>query len=189
MADLAGALDTALRARYPQTADIRRPVTHRQGLTARMNALEKLFTVKGDRKGAAARRAAEAAGIKLRTWQKWRKGDAKPNASNARKLEGAYVRKVQLPRFRRRVNSQAAPNRVTVTAIIRWSSSPGKNYNRTRQRTTTLDGMRGVMVRVIRAWATAGPAAAAQVFETGAAEVYRTDEIAFEGDHVIVEFP
>ena len=87
------------------------------------------------------------------------------------------------------MNSQAAPNRVKITAEIKWSDSPRKMYNRTRYRTTTLEGMAGVMVAVIRAWATAGPEAAADALERGAAAVYRTDEIRFEGDNVTVEFP
>src|SRR5690606_17027795 len=167
MADLAEALDAALRDRYPMTG-VKRPASHRQGLTARMNQLEREFSRPGDRKGAAGRRAAEAAGISPRTWQKWRAGGQKPGARLLARLETAYTRHVQLPRFRRTVNRQRPPNRVKVTAIIRWSSSPRKNYNKTRQRTTTLEGMRAVMVRVIRAWATAGPEAAADAFERGA---------------------
>lgn len=168
--------------------EVRRPATHRQGLTARLRQLEKTFTRKGDRPGAARRRAAEAAGIRPATWRSWWRGDSKPGPQLLRKLETAYARHVTLPAFRRKVNSQRPPNRVKVTAEIRWSSSPRKNYNRQRQRSTTLEGMSGAMVAVIRAWATAGPEAAAEALERGAAQVYRTDEIAFEGDDVTVEF-
>lgn len=188
MADLAEALDDALKDRYPITGP-KTPATQRRGLTARMNGLERLFTQKGDRKGTAGRRAAEAAGIPARTWRKWRAGTQKPSPASVRKLEGAFNRLVTLPNFRRSLGSKPVPNRVRVTAIIKWSSSPGKNYNRVQQRTTTLESMRPVMVKVIRAWATAGPEAAADRFEAGAAAVYRADEIRFEGDHVIVEFP
>lgn len=188
MPELPEALDAALRARYP-LHEPKRPATHRQGLTARMNHLEKLFQAPGQRKGTDARRAAEAAGIPARTWQKWRKGDSAPSARNLRKLEAAYARLVTAPAFRRRVNSGRPPNRVRVTAEIKWTDSPRKNYNRTRHRTTTLEGMAGVMVSVIRAWATAGPEAAADALETGTAAVYRADDIRFEGDRVEIEFP
>lgn len=188
MADLAEALDQALRDRYPMP-EVKRPVTHRQGLTARMNQLEKQFQQPGDRKGAAGVRAAKAAGVSSRTWQKWRAGVQKPGAVLQRKLEGAYARFVQQPKFRRKVNSQAPPNLVKVAATIKWSSSPRKNYNKQAHRSTTLEGMRGVMVGVIRAWATAGPEAAADSLERGAASVYRSDEIRFEGDNVEIEFP
>ena len=188
MADLAEALDAALRDRYPMT-EPKRPATHRQGLTARMTQLEKEFSQPGDRKGSAGRRAARAAGIAPDTWTRWRNNQRKPGAASLRKLEAAYARLVTLPKFRRKVNSQAAPNRVKITAEIKWSDSPRKMYNRTRYRTTTLEGMAGVMVAVIRAWATAGPEAAADALERGAAAVYRTDEIRFEGDNVTVEFP
>jgi hypothetical protein len=188
VADLAEALDQALRDRYPKP-EIRRPATHRQGLLARMNQLEKQFTAKGDRKGAAGRRAAKAAGIAPDTWTRWKNNQRQPGAASLRKLEAAYTRLVQLPKFRQKVNGQQAPNRVRVTATIRWSKSPKSNYNKTAQRTTTLEGMRGVMVGVIRAWATAGPEAAADALERGAASVYRSDEIKFEGDEVEITFP
>lgn len=185
MADLATALDDALRDRYP-IAGPKRPATHRQGLTARMNALEKLFP--GGRKGSAGRRAAAAAGIAPDTWTRWKNGQRKPGAASLRKLETAFNRLVALPAFRKRLTSKPVPNRVKITATIKWSSSPQKNYNRQQHRTTTLESMRPVMVKVIRAWALAGPEAAADVLERGAAAVYRADEIRFEGDSVIVEF-
>ena len=186
MADLAEAIDLALRDRYPMQ-EVKSPATQRRGLTARMNQIEKLFT--GGRKGSEARRAADAAGIPARTWRDWRSGKTKPSARNLRKLEGAYARLVTLPKFRRKVNAQTPPSRVRVSAIIKWSDSPRKMYNRQPQRTTTLEGMAGAMVAVIRAWATAGPEAAADAFERGAAAVYAADEIRFEGDNVEVTFP
>jgi hypothetical protein len=188
VADLPEALDQALREYYP-VPEVKRAATHRQGLTARMNQLEKQFQQPGDRKGAAGVRAAKEAGISPRTWQKWKAGVQKPGARLLQKLEGAYARFVQHPKMKRRVNTKGAPNLVKVTAKIKWSSSPKKNYNKVAQRTTTLEGMRGVMVGVIRAWATAGPEAAADALERGAASVYRADEIRFEGDHVEIEFP
>lgn len=188
MPDLSEALDQALRERYP-VPEVKREISHRQGLTARMNQLEKQFERKGERKGTAARRAAEAAGIPLRTWQKWRQGAMKPAPRNARKLEGAYARFVQQPKMRQRVNTTGAPSRVRVTAVIKWSDSPRKMYNRQPFRSTTLERMQGVMVGVIRAWATAGPEAAADALERGAAAAYAAEEIRFEGNEVEIEFP
>lgn len=184
MPDLAAALDEALRARYPRN-EVRTPITQRRGLDARMNQLERLFTQKGDRKGAGNRRAAEAAGIPLRTWQKWRAGKATPSARNLRKLETAHNRLITVPKFRQKVNSQTPPNRVTVTAVINWNGYK----NRQPHRTTTLEGMRRVMRAVIRAWATAGPEAAADVLQRGTADAYNTQSVQFEGNDVEVDFP
>lgn len=190
--NLGEALDAALRARY-RVPDIKRPATHRQGLLARMNALEKLFP--GGRKGSAARRAAEAAGIPARTWRDWRAGKTKPSARNLRKLEGAFARKIQLPAFRRALADKKLPASVTVTGTIRWTDSPRKNYNATPHRTTTLVNMRGAMRGVIRAWAMAGPEAAAEAFERGASAVYQVPNdddgspgIQIEGDRVEIDF-
>lgn len=188
MADLAEALDEALRDRYPMPS-IKRPPTHRQGLLARLNQVEKTFQREGDRPGAAGRRAAKAAGIAPDTWTRWKNNQRKPGAASLRKIEEAYARYVQMPSFRRKVNRTPAPNRVRIRAVIKWSSSPRKMYNKVRERTTTLEGMRAVMRKVIRAWATAGPEAAADALEAGAASVYRSDEIRFEGDNVEVTFP
>lgn len=184
MPDLAAALDEALRARYPRN-EVRTPITQRRGLDARMNQLEKLFTAKGDRKGAGNRRAAEAAGIPLRTWQKWRAGTATPSARNLRKLETAHNRLITIPRFKQKVANTPAPNRVTVSAVIVWNGYK----NRQAHRTTTLEGMRHVMRAVFRAWATAGPEAAADAFQRGTADAYNTQSVQFEGNDVEVTFP
>lgn len=184
MPDLAAALDEALSARYPRQ-EVRTPITQRRGLTARMNQLEKLFTGKSDRKGAGNRRAAEAAGIPLRTWQKWRTGKVTPSARSLRKLETAHNRLITIPRFKQKVNSQTPPNRVQVSAVVVWNGYK----NRTQHRSTTLEGMRRVMVPVIRAWATAGPEAAAAAFERGTATAYNVPTVQFEGNDVEVNFP
>lgn len=188
MADLAGALDQLLTARY-LVGEPKRPATHRQGLTARMNGIEREFTTKGGRKGAEARRAAEAAGISLRQWQRWRTGAVKPTPASLRKLEAAFTRLVTLPRLRKRLKTKPVPDRIKVTATIKWITSSRKQYNRTKHRTTTLVGMRPTMRATIRAWAMAGPEAAADVFERGAAEEHGADEINFEGDNVELEIP
>lgn len=188
MADLPAALDAALRGRY-RVQEVKSPASTRRGLSARMNQLEKTFTRKGERAGTGTRRAAAAAGVSPRTWQRWRAGTQTPGPKLLAKLESAYARLVTLPAFRRSVNTGRPPNRVKVTAEIMWTTSPRKAYNKTKHRSTTLEGMSGVMVSVIRAWATAGPEAAADALERGTATVYGANEIRFEGDHVEIEFP
>lgn len=193
MAALPQALDTALRAYY-KLPDMKRAVTHRQGLTARMNALERLHAGrKGDRTSAATR-AAAAAGIPVRTWRDWKSGKSKGPISprNQRKLEGAYVRQVQLPAFQRVLRSKHFPKRIAVTAEVNWSGY----YNRTRRRTITLQdkaetkanpGRRPYMPDVVRVWIQAGPDAAAQTFQERVAADNSAGFVAFEGD-VEIEF-
>lgn len=192
MPDLSEALDAALRARY-RVAEVKTPATQRRGLVARMNQIEKLFT--GGRKGTEARRAAEAAGISARTWRDWRRGTHPPSPRMLRKLEAAYARLVTLPRFRKALRDQKLPASVTVTGTIRWTDSPRKMYNKTRHRTTTLVGMRGVMAATIRAWAMAGPEAAADAFQRGTSAVYAVPDdddggpgVQIEGNQVEIEF-
>jgi hypothetical protein len=181
MAKLPEALDATLRARY-MGGEIRRPITHKQGLTARMNALERHFTQKGDRRGAATKRVAAYLGITPRTWQRWRDGSRKANLP---KVEGAVNRLITLPRMRARLKSLPPPNSVTVDAVVIWNGYK----NRTEQRSVTLGSMRPVMARVIRVWATAGPQAAAQLFERGAAAEHNVPSIVFGGDDVTVSIP
>lgn len=184
MPDLAGALDAALRARY-SVPEVRTPITQQRGLQARMNQLEKAYTRKGDRPGAATARAAKAAGVSPRTWQRWRKGEQTPGAKLRAKLAAAYDKHIRMPKLRRKVNTTGAPNRVTVTADIYWNGYP----NRTKHRSTTLGGMRPVMVATIRAWAREGPEAAARAFQEGTAAAHQTPSVEFAGDDVHVEFP
>lgn len=184
MADLVRALDEALRARYP-VAGVKTPATAARGLKARMNQLEGKFSRKGDRKGVAGRRAAEAAGIPLRTWQRWRTGKQAPGPKLLAKLEAAYRQHVITPKLRPKVNKLGAPNRVEVTAVINWNGYK----NKTQQRSTTLGGMRSVMVAVIRDWARNGPEAAAATFEAGVAQQHNVPSVKFEGDAVFIDFP
>lgn len=176
MASLPEALDAALRARYMPT-ELKRPVTHRQGLTARLNAIERQFPTK--------KAMAAALGVGPQALRRWRAGTQKPSTATQRKIERTYNRLVTLPKMRARLKSLPAPNSVTVSAEINWNGYK----NRQAHRSTTLGHMRGVMVRVIRAWAGAGPQAAAQAFEQGAAAVHNTPSIKFEGDDVDVSIP
>jgi hypothetical protein len=176
MADLSEALDGLLRDRY-MGREIRRPITHRQGLTARLNALGKQFPTK--------KAMAAALGIPERTLRDIRSGRTGGSKANLRKIEGAHNRLVTLPRMRKLLKTLPPPNSVTVTAEINWNGYK----NRQEHRSTTLGGMRAVMAKVIRAWATAGPQAAAQTFEAGAAQVHNTPSIKFEGDDVDISIP
>lgn len=184
MPDLPQALDAALRARY-SAPEVRTPVSSQRGLTARMNQLEKAYTQKGDRPGTAGRRAAAAAGVSHRTWQRWRAGTQKPGPKLREKLATAYDKHVRMPKLRRKVNAKGAPNRVTVAAVIIWNGYK----NRAAHRSTTMGGMRPVMVATIRAWAKEGPEAAATAFEQGCAQHHNVPSIEFAGDDVEVEFP
>ena len=193
MADLAAALDAALRARY-KVAEVRTPATQRRGLLARMKRLEKLHTRKGDKPGQAATRAAESAGIPARTWRDWRKGTHPPSARSQRRLERAYVEQITLPAYLKSAKEKGAPNKVNVTAEVWWTDSDKKNNGAHRR--VKLTGMEAVMEAVIRAWIAAGPEAAADVFERGCAAVYRvpqnedgTPGIQFQGNRVEIEFP
>lgn len=187
MADLAGALDAALRDRYPR-GGVKTPATQRRGLTARMNQLEKQFTHPGDRKGQATTRAAKAAGISARSWRDWRAGTHPPSARLLAKLEAAYDKIIVEPGWKRRVNGVPAPDRVHVSAEIWWNGY----RNKTLYRTVKLAGLRNVMRHVIRAWARESPEAAAEVFERGVADVENVPEdpgIQFAGTNVVIDFP
>lgn len=186
MAELAEALDDALRARYRVT-EVRTPVTQRRGLLARMNQLEKLHARPGDTPTQTRKRAAEAAGIPDRTWRDWRNGTHPPSARNTRKLEGAYNRQITLPAFRRALRTKKVPGKVNVTAVYQWSGSTTNQSD--KNRTVKMRGMRSVMAETIRAWAAAGPQAGAEAFERGAAQVYGADSIEMKGDEVVITFP
>ena len=193
MADLAEALDAALRARFRIT-EVRTPITQRRGLLARMNQLEKLHAREGDKPGQAATRAAQSADIPARTWRDWRKGTHPPSARSQRKLERAYVEQITLPAYRKSAKEKGAPNKVNVTADVWWTDSDKKNNGEYRR--VKLLGMKAVMAAVIRAWTAAGPEAAASTLERGTAQVYGvpqnddgTPGVQFAGDRVKVEFP
>jgi hypothetical protein len=91
---------------------------------------------------------------------------------------------------------KGTPNKVTVTADVRWTDSDKKKYNATKYRTVKFVDMRHVMAPVIRAWAGAGPTAAAEAFERLTSAMHRVPDdddggpgIRFEGNDVKIEFP
>lgn len=182
--NLSQALDAALRARY-MPREIKRPITHRQGLTARLNALERLFPTK--------KAMAKAIGIPERTLRDIRSGRTKGSPANLRKIEGSHNRLITLPKTAANLKNKPAPNSVTVKAVIVWNGY--KNAGSGGHRSTTLGGMQGVMRRVIRLWQAAGPDVAADAFQRGAAYVENLpntpDEPGFqaEGDDVTITFP
>lgn len=199
MADLAGALDAALRARYGWTG-VKTPITQRRGLLARMNQLEKRHTQKGDRPGAAGRRAARAAGIPPDQWTRWKKGQRKPSAASLAKLEKTYKDTFPLPALRRSIKAKGVPDKVNVTADIRWNGY----YNQASQRTVRFgpSGVPATMRATIREWAHNGPKAAALAFEYGLSRAHSVPDepdypepgdigpgVRFEGNRVEIEFP
>lgn len=187
--ELPAALDRALRARYAPR-DVRSPVTTARGLNARLNQLEKAFTRDGDRKGAATRRIAAALGVTPRTVQRWRTGERKPNKASLQRIRDEHTKIVRIPKIRRRLRDLPPPNRVNVSALVVWNGYT----NRTPDRTVRLHGMQTAMARTIRAWATQGPTAAADVFQRETATAHNVpntpDEpgIVFDGD-VDIDFP
>jgi hypothetical protein len=170
--------------------EIKSPITTQRGLNARMNALDRYFTHKGDRKGQSTTRMAAALGVSPVTLRRWKKGTQAPNL---RKIEGLHNRLITLPKTRANLKNKTVPNSVKVTGIIVWNGY--KNQAKNGHRSTTLGGMQGVMRRVIRLWASAGPDVAADVFQRGAADVENlpnTDDdpgFQVEGDDVDISFP
>lgn len=187
MATLAEALDAALRDRY-MPGEIKSPVTTARGLNARLRALEAHFQRKGERKGAETKRVAAALGISPVTYRRWRNGKQRPNLN---KIADAHHQLIVLPRMRRRLQAKPPPNSVTVEAEIKWNGY----RNPTAQRSTTLGGMRAVMARTIRAWATEGAQKAADVFQRDTATAHNVPNsddapgILFEGNSVHISFP
>ena len=192
MADIAGALDGALRARYRVT-EVRTPATSRRGLIARMNQLEKAHATKGDRPGQAATRAATAAGISPRTWREWRAGRRTPSPRLLAKLTDAHRAKITIPGLRRELKRAGVPTQVAVSAVVRWNGY----YNAQPYRRVKFGpgGVFEVMRATIRAWATQGPEEAAAAFQHGLSTVHGVPQepdgspgIQFEGENVEVDF-
>jgi hypothetical protein len=182
MANLPQALDALLRARYTPR-EIKSPVTSKRGLSARLNALEKLFGTK--------EATAKAMGVSARRIRGWRAGESKPRADSLGKLEALYKKMIMGPKLRKRLKSLPLPNSVSVKADVKWAGY----HNPIARREVTLGGMRNVMAGTIRAWWLDGPEAAADAFQRGAATIHNVansdDEpgIVFEGDDVIISIP
>ena len=109
MAEFPAALRAALDAYYGAARgvrDISRPIEHRQGLTARLNAIEKAY---GGRKGAAA-----AIGTVPDTVTRWQNNQRQPSKGHRDAIEKVYeaLRKANL------VKSKGAPAGFTVHAIV-----------------------------------------------------------------------
>lgn len=184
MAELGAALDAALTARYGWEV-LRSPATTWIGLKARMNALEKAA---GGRRAAAAR-----AGIGYSTWTHVIARRRPPSAATLRHVEAAYARDVLTPRARRAIARRDVPTTVTVTATIKWSNSPRKQYNANAHRTTTLDQLKATdMQAVVDVWIRFGGPAAGAALERVTTIRYGLDypahSIEFQGDQVTVTF-
>lgn len=109
MPDFPRALKEALDAHYSVRGNARqivRPITHRQGLTARMNALEKAY---GSKKA-----AAQAAGLNPTSWTRWKAGQRGISAANSAKLEGAYASITRALQ----VEAKGTPSAITVHAEV-----------------------------------------------------------------------
>lgn len=188
MPDFPRALDDALRARYG-VPGVRTPATQARGLTARMNALEKAHTAKGDRAGAAGKRAAQSAGISPGTWTRWRSGKQKPGAAMLAKLEAAYAKTIMRPKLARKILGQPLPTSAKVSGKVCWNGY----YNKVSHRTVNLALSDGTMRDTINKWAygelnRTGPDEAAKTFLKGAASDNQAAYILIEEDDCHVEF-
>ncbi|WP_371591250.1 hypothetical protein [Streptomyces sp. NBC_00470] len=115
MAELPHALRTALDGYYGSHKAVRevaRPITHRQGLTARLNALEKAY---GGPKAAAA-----AVGTVPDTWRRWKKGQRKPKAANLEKISTVHK---SLQRALR-VQAKGVPTHIVIHAVVVCNATP-----------------------------------------------------------------
>lgn len=176
--DFPEALHAALSARYPAVG-VQRPPTHRQGLTARMRALERQFG------GKAA--AARAAGISPRSWRDWSHKSHKPSAASLRKLEQAYQQHVRAPLLQRRAPTHVAINAVVVAHPGRGpgDQEAARYMNRTPHRKFNAEKVDN-WAPVVDAWAVGGKAAAAAAALDAIKTAYG-EPFAFEGDEVTVE--
>lgn len=178
MATFPEALGEALGKRYKVPEGIRRPGTHRQGLTARIRQLEKLH-------GGSAPAAAASAGIPIRTWRDWKNGTHPPSPRGLRRLEGAYTRQILVPAAAKALAAVKPPKEIHVKATIVVDPGKGRsNYiNRTPFRWFRAEKID--TQRVITGWLTAGSEGAAGAYEGAVYSQYRS-QFAFEGNNVEV---
>lgn len=198
MADFIAALDAALRARYgarrPEWVGVKRPVTHRQGLKARMRALMEAHG--GNRRAAAA-----SAGIPYSSWGHMLSGKRKVSAKNLSRLESAYTGQVTGPKMTDALNRGGTPHPVTVWAEV--TANPGIQSDSPKRNSTSHasappgagQGWRpfkaenvtpAALEDVVRVWMREGPIAAAKRFEKEVEDAYLPFE--FQGDHVEVDW-
>lgn len=170
------ALDAALSDWY-RVAEVKRPATHRQGLTARMRALEKLHGGNGPR-------AAASAGIAQRTWRDWKAGTHKPSAKGLRKVEGAYARQVIRPQALKVLANRKPPSAVYITADVVVDPKKRRYKNSTPHRTFRAEKI--TAGPVVQAWMNHGAEAAGQALEQAIQQQYG-QPFAFEGDSVTLE--
>lgn len=194
MADFPTALDEAMHGRYRlgrAAAEPKRPISHRHGLTARMNRIQ--AAVGGDRKA-----AAQAAGIPYSTWNHLFSGKRSASAANTRKLELAFARIVTLPAIAAKVKTKGYPVHYVVSAVTvadpGTADRKGSRYiNGQRGGPANEQGWRPVKWKlgrnnsrdVVTAWLGHGAEAAAQAFVDRIRQEYRS-EFGFEGDNVTV---
>lgn len=185
MAEFADELDYELARRY-RFPGVKRPVTHRQGLTARMNALQKAH-------GGSAPAAAASAGIPARTWRDWRSGTHPPSARGQRRIEGAYARQIIAPAITRLVTagSRDVTDIHVFATVVVDPDTPGrkgaKYTNATPERWFRAEGIKAM--EVIHTWLHHGAEAAAQKYEALVKREYG-EVFAFQGLNVKVElFP
>lgn len=108
------------RARYtaPPLEGIKRPISQRQGLTARLRAIE---TATGGEKAAAA-----AVGVTARTWRGWKNNPlSRPAARSLAGIERAYqddlrARSEDPVRQRRYAMAKAKNTNVSIRAEMQW---------------------------------------------------------------------
>lgn len=186
--DFPEALDAALSRRYPW-GEPKSPATSKRGRDARMRHLEARFG------GVAG--AAQAAGIGPSTWRHWKAGTRPPSPANLRKLEGAYARQIVRPKLMAAVLRKGYPTQASITAIVvadpGTPAAPGARYinggsatHPGAHREFKAGKLRGdLMIRMVNAWTTAGPEAAAAALQDAIKVAYKT-EFAFEGNDVTV---
>lgn len=177
MPTLPEALDAQFSARF-ELPGLKRPATHRQGLTARMNALVKA-------NGGEYRRAAASAGIPERTWRDWRNGTHPPSARGLRKLETAYGRQILRPALAKLIAAgKFAVREIHVKATVVCDPKKGKYKNSQPYRWFRAEKID--TGKVVTAWINHGSEAAAQAYEASVQEQYR-QQFAFEGVNVEVD--
>lgn len=193
MAELAQALGDALNARYTWKGGVKRPVTHRQGLTARMNRIQKKV-------GGGPRAAAQAAGIPYSTWTHLASGRRTPSAKSVARLEGAFIRIVAAPARAAVVGRKGYPSKLSVQAVvvidpegsryINGHTSPGPSkaqvYGIHKAPEWRIFRAEGIDIRpIVDAWLASGNAWAENALLEQVEDAYH-DPIGFEGNHVRV---